>query len=77
MSPDCAIAAATLTVVVVFPTPPFWLATVSTRVWGGCGKERPTSEMRRRASSATSNARGVDSSTRGRLFARSKRCWSS
>ena len=31
LSPDCASAAATLTVVVVLPTPPFWLATVRTR----------------------------------------------
>ena len=37
-SPDWARAAATLTVVVVLPTPPFWFATVSTRVAGGCGK---------------------------------------
>ena len=35
LSPDWASAAATFTVVVVLPTPPFWLATVSTRVEAG------------------------------------------
>ncbi len=71
LSPDCAIAAATLTVVVVLPTPPFWLATVRMRVRGGAGNALPTSEMRRRASSATSTASGVESSTVGRLWTRS------
>ena len=47
-----------LTVVVVLPTPPFWLATVSTRVRGGRGTARPLRVMRRRASSATARASG-------------------
>ena len=41
LEPDWASAAATLTVVVVLPTPPFWLATVRTRVWSGFGKALP------------------------------------
>ena len=36
-TPCIASAAATLTVLVVFPTPPFWLATVITRRWVGRG----------------------------------------
>ena len=40
--PDWAMAAATFTVVVVLPTPPFWFATVRIRVCGGAGKGRPT-----------------------------------
>ena len=42
LRPDCASAAATLTVVVVLPTPPFWLATVSTRVDGRSGEPAPS-----------------------------------
>jgi len=45
--------------VVVLPTPPFWFATVKIRVWSGLGKILPVSEMRRRASIATSWAKGV------------------
>ena len=39
--PAWARAAATLTVVVVLPTPPFWFATVMTRVCAGRGTVRP------------------------------------
>ena len=39
--PAWASAAATLTVVVVLPTPPFWFATVRIRVWSGLGKTLP------------------------------------
>ena len=57
--PDWASAAATLTVVVVLPTPPFWLATVRTRGETGLGNGRPVSWMRRRVLSASSRAKGV------------------
>ncbi len=40
-SPSIARAVATLTVVVVLPTPPFWLATTITRVWTGRGSASP------------------------------------
>ena len=63
--PAWARAAATLTVVVVFPTPPFWLATVITRVRAGRGTARPLSVIRRRASAATAAARGVCPSAPG------------
>ncbi len=53
-----------LTVLVVLPTPPFWLDTVMTRVSLGRGNCRPASSMRRRVSSATSRASGVESSIR-------------
>ena len=62
VSPAWASAAATLTVVVVLPTPPFWLATVRTRVAGGLGKTRPVRAIRLRASSATARASGVSRS---------------
>ena len=48
--------------VVVLPTPPFWLDTVITRVSFGRGKRRPAKAIRRRVSSATSSASGVESS---------------
>ena len=57
--PAWARAAATLTVVVVLPTPPFWFATVMTRVWAGRGTVRPLSVIRLRASAATAAAKGV------------------
>ena len=60
--PDIASAAARFTVVVVLPTPPFWLATVRTRVCSGTGSRWPCSTRRRRASCATSWASGVSSS---------------
>ena len=63
--PAWARAAATLTVVVVFPTPPFWLATVMTRVRAGRGTARPLSVIRRRASAATAAAKGVCPSAPG------------
>ena len=63
--PAWARAAATLTVVVVLPTPPFWFATVSTRVRGGRGTGRPLRVTRLRSSSATAWARGVFQSAPG------------
>ena len=63
--PAWASAAATLTVVVVLPTPPFWLATVITRVCAGRGTVRPLSVIRFRASAATAAARGVRASAPG------------
>ncbi len=72
--PAWARAAAMLTVVVVLPTPPFWLATVSTRVRGGRGTARPLNVMRRRASSATARASGVCSSAPGIAAAIWARC---
>ena len=72
--PAWARAAATLTVVVVLPTPPFWFATVSTRVRGGRGTARPLSVMRLRASSATARASGVCSSAPGIAAAIWARC---
>ena len=63
--PACASAAATLTVVVVLPTPPFWFATVITRVRGGRGTVRPLRVIRLRASAATAAARGVCPSAPG------------
>ena len=72
VSPAWARAAATLTVVVVLPTPPFWLATVRTRVAAGLGKTRPVSAMRLRASSATAWANGVSGPAPGAARRRSR-----
>ncbi len=63
--PAWARAAATLTVVVVLPTPPFWFATVITRVRGGRGTVRPLRVIRLRASAATAAAKGVCTSAPG------------
>ena len=63
--PAWASAAATLTVVVVLPTPPFWLATVITRVRAGRGTVRPLRVIRLRASAATAAASGVCPSAPG------------
>ena len=48
--------------VVVLPTPPFWFATVKMRVVCGRGSALPRSRARRAVRSASSRARGVDSS---------------
>jgi hypothetical protein len=53
-------AAAMLTVVVVFPTPPFWLATVSTRVVTGRG-QASVLPPRILAAAAAATAMGVSS----------------
>ncbi len=63
--PAWASAAATLTVVVVLPTPPFWFATVMTRVCAGRGTVRPLRVIRFRASAATAAASGVCASAPG------------
>ena len=67
LSPACASAAARFTVVVVLPTPPFWFATVITRVLGGRGNRRPRSSIRRRASCCSCAMSGVSSDASGRL----------
>ncbi len=53
-----------LTADVVLPTPPFWFATVSTRVAAGRGSGAPTNVDRRRTSNAMAVASGVLSSSR-------------
>ena len=60
--PAAASAAAMLTVVVVLPTPPFWLETVKTRVFSGLGSCLPSSRSRRLFSCASSRAMGLESS---------------
>ena len=55
--PSWASAAATFTVVVVLPTPPFWLATTMTRVRVGTRHRRPRSRAPSRASTVCSAAR--------------------
>src|SRR3954470_4235653 len=52
-------AADKLTAVVVLPTPPFWFATVKTRVSAGFGSFVTSTWWRRRVMSASSRARGV------------------
>ena len=66
-APPCrASEAARLTVVVVLPTPPFWLATTMTRVCSGRGRPSPA---RPRASTASWAARPIGSVVhRGRCF---------
>ena len=61
-SPAAARAAAMLTVVVVLPTPPFWLETVKIRVFSGFGRSRPRRRSRRLFSWASSRAMGLESS---------------
>ena len=62
--PSWARAAATLTVVVVLPTPPFWLATTITRVASGRGiGGRRAASWRARTVSSAIRARGVLSSS--------------
>ena len=51
-----------LTVVVVFPTPPFWLLMVMIRVLFGFGSSLPRSFSRRLVSLASSRPRGEESS---------------
>ena len=64
--PSWASAAATLTVVVVLPTPPFWLATTITRVASGRGIGGRAAGAPERASTVCSAARasGVVSSSK-------------
>src|SRR5690606_1489509 len=60
-SPPIESAAATLTVVDVLPTPPFWFATVMIRVWSGAANCRPSSCLRRAWSRVSSRISGVSS----------------
>ena len=57
--PCSASAAATLTAVVVLPTPPFWLAIVNTRWRGGRGQLRPFAACSRRTARSASAPIGV------------------
>ena len=59
--PSWASAAATLTVDVVLPTPPFWLATTNTRVSSGRGTARPrcSPPVRARTECSAARASGV------------------
>ncbi len=59
--PCRASAAARLTVVVVLPTPPFWLATVRIRVWLGAGSGSPTRPASTRRAVSAARAMGVSS----------------
>lgn len=61
-------AAAMFTVVVVLPTPPFWLETVKIRVPSGLGNSRPISLSRRRVSLANCRAMGLESSMESMTF---------
>ena len=51
--------------VVVLPTPPFWLATVSTRVWAGRGNGSPTRPASTRSAVSAARAMGVSSTGSG------------
>ena len=64
-SPCSARAAARFTVVVVLPTPPFWLATVSTRVCGRRGSGSPTRPASTRSAVSAARAMGVSSTVSG------------
>src|SRR5690625_335044 len=63
--PARAIAVARLTVVVVFPTPPFWLEMVMMRVSSGFGIRLVLSFSRRRFSDSSCRARGVAAALSG------------
>ena len=56
-------AAAMFTVVVVLPTPPFWFATVRTRVSSGVGSGSPTRPASTRSAVSAARAIGVSSAT--------------
>ena len=55
------------TVVVVLPTPPFWLATVRTRVSAGVGSGSPTRPASTRSAVSAARAIGVSSAAVGGL----------